>query len=79
MKLHPLISLLISAVFFFPLVVDAMPRDTTNKVNEVADAKTVTQYCGVCHKTPTPNLMPAKDWPRAVRAMMDLAKHTIET
>ncbi len=73
MKLHPLISLLISAVFFFPLVVDAMPRDTTNKVNEVADAKTVTQYCGVCHKTPTPNLMPSKDWPRAVRAMMDLA------
>lgn len=33
----------------------------------------VNQYCGACHKVPPPNVMPKKFWPRAVKAMADLA------
>lgn len=39
---------------------------------KVASEQTVKQYCSVCHKLPSPDLMPAKDWPNAVKVMTDL-------
>jgi hypothetical protein len=42
-------------------------------VKNIANEKTVKQYCSVCHKFPPANLMPKKDWPHAIEAMTKLA------
>ncbi|MDX2367773.1 MAG: VCBS repeat-containing protein [Colwellia sp.] len=45
--------------------------DNNSTIEEVLAQ--VDQYCGACHKVPPPNVMPKKFWPRAVKAMADLA------
>ena len=63
------------SVFFIsagqPVAGSNDPSETTKSVDEVLGY--VNQYCGACHKVPPPDVMPKKDWPRAVQIMSDLA------
>jgi len=52
----------------------ALPESASESHHNIEEViAQVNQYCGACHKVPPPNVMPKKDWPRAVKAMADLA------
>lgn len=48
----------------------AAPAKTMEQV-----VQTVKKYCGACHATPSPNLMPKRSWPYAVDKMAEIAKN----
>ncbi len=46
---------------------------------KIADIATLKQHCAICHTLPPPHLMPAKDWPKAVKAMTGLTNDRMKT
>lgn len=68
---HFVLMLVVSVASFAAVATNA-ESNNSEKIEQVVQS--VNQYCGACHKVPSPNSMPKKYWPRAVQVMADIAK-----
>ncbi len=72
MKYVAAIVFLSLALYALTSYSQAKPESAKQKtVEQVVDL--VKQYCGSCHKIPSPALLPKKSWPAVIQAMADLA------
>jgi hypothetical protein len=71
---------LLTLLFTLPYTSDAFSTVEPAHQSSIDEVMTkVNQYCGACHKVPPPSVMPKKFWPRAVKAMADLAEKNMGT
>ncbi len=75
-----LISGIIISVCYLLFNASYANNTVAKKTNEkIADMPTLKQHCAICHTLPPPHLMPAKDWPKAVKAMTNLANDRMKS
>jgi len=69
---------LLTLLFTLPFTSDAFSTVELAHQSSIKEVMIkVNQYCGACHKVPPPSVMPKKFWPRAVKAMADLAENNM--